>query len=87
MNHRLKIIKKVHSIKRVKNLCVQCGEKKINICNYFNIYMYGKEQKYTKINSKYLIVGLSIMGFLLSSYYFSLKILPNTHNEVISIWF
>lgn len=50
MNHRLKIIKKVHSIKRVKNLCVQRGENKINICNCFNIYTYGKEQKYTKIS-------------------------------------
>lgn len=36
-SHKLKMVKKVHSIKKVKNLCVKSGKQDINVCNDFNI--------------------------------------------------
>lgn len=60
------MVKRVNSIKKVKNLCVKSGKQNINVCNDFNIFIYAKEtteRKYTRINSKYLLVGLEMMSF------------------------
>ena len=61
-SHRCKTVKKAHSTKQVKNLFVKSDEQ--NITNDFSIFICikRKERKYTKINSKYLVVELWVIS-------------------------